>query len=388
MLNNSRLGTGNPWLNLELLKEDMEYDGNADFNNFDVENDERTNKNNNTINLAAKDIFPALHLGKESLASLVRAIFSSSQDTPDKILDGFFCEMLGWNNNSDSCISSSLVPIYSALGAPHTLSVINTDLKTSRKNINLVPFPVTVHMVRDNGSSQLELDTRHCAISDRLTTSLKSSRRFSLRSVMGIRALAFIQQYQHHQAIQLQVECSLPDLQFTFNPISQPNILASRLSEHLAGLRAAPETTHSESLHFGYLCYTRSRKVATVLESNPNLQSVTTEGVWVRLEDDADLVVGNDADRSLLTHPLCWGACARFICSEHVNRRPGRPFLLLVFNPSRGTMRSFEVQVNNDPAANTPLAITHVSHSMNMSYQYEGAFIFIYLFYLYICVIF
>jgi hypothetical protein len=31
------------------------------------------------------------------------------------------------------------------------------------------------------------------------------------------------------------------------------------------GLRAAPETARTESLHFGYLCYTSVRKVATVL---------------------------------------------------------------------------------------------------------------------------
>jgi len=380
----SGLSHANPWLNLELLKEETfseeeveeeNSNNNNQYDSFDVKNDEHSN--NNTIHLATKDIFPALHFPKESLQNLIKNIFAQTQDNHG-LSHTTNIDLSASLSVGDDIISSSLLPIYTALGAPHTLSVGKTNAKNlGQRSFDLIPFTVAVHM----SMSQQQFEDSSNAFTDRLMMALKSSRRFSLRSLMGIRAVVSVQRYQYHQALQLRFEIASPDLQFSFSSVPQPNILASRLSEHLVGLRVAPETAHNESsLRFGYLCYTSTRKVACVLESNPNLQSVTVQGVWVRIDEDGTTDnAGSDTERNLLSHPLCWGACARFVCSDRINiRRPECPFLLLVFNSARGTLRSFEVKVTNELPVDggASPSIAQAFYSVPMSFQYRGELLF------------
>lgn len=164
--------------------------------------------------------------------------------------------------------------------------------------------------------------------------------------------MAHVTQHRFHRSARLLLEVAVPDVSLAFTPVGPPaDLLHTPLAAYLTGASSQAPTgsipdTYADNTNaehhpmFGYLVYNQTRKLVSLEESHPALASVNIAGVWLYLPDTYINSAGNGhngmennhnltrADVNLLRHPLCWGACARYLLSEKLSRN-SQCFLLV-----------------------------------------------------------
>ena len=149
----------------------------------------------------------------------------------------------------------------------------------------------------------------------------------------------------------LRFEAILPNLSFQAAQIKPIPFLATPLANQLivnslngAGTNRTTGSTQMQmqmQMQMGYLSMNQTRKLVPLLETDPSVSLVPLVGVWVKYEQaplyypsaynspsQASVPVPVSVSiqvplpvAALLDHPFTWGACVRFLCSEHVQQR-------------------------------------------------------------------
>jgi hypothetical protein len=114
----------------------------------------------------------------------------------------------------------------------------------------------------------------------------------------------------------LRVEALLPNVDFQAVRISSLPLLNTPLLSQIVRFDSPSSSSSScPQQCMGYLTLNQTRKIVPLLETDGALSRTPTVGVWVRIEE-----VGGDTGRKV-THPLCWGACVRYLCFDQLQDR-------------------------------------------------------------------
>ncbi len=156
-----------------------------------------------------------------------------------------------------------------------------------------------------------------------LVKALHMSHSFSLKSVFRLRSIGYAQSDLNRQQVMpkqqpslsrfgtLRVEILLPNVDFQAVHISNLPLLKTPLLSQITRF----DLLSSPSQAMGYLTLNQTRKIVPLMENDGSLPRTPTVGVWVRIDE-----VGGDVERRV-THPLCWGACVRYLCHEVLQDR-------------------------------------------------------------------
>lgn len=156
-----------------------------------------------------------------------------------------------------------------------------------------------------------------------LGKSIRSGREFSMKSCMRIRATGHASNTSsagrtadcNTLSGTVRMKAILPNISFQAVQLNSIPILATPLAKHLVST-----TSHSagDAPKMGYLTLNQVRKLVTLQETDTSVPLVPLVGVWVKFGiqyADAEIAA------TLLEHPFVWGACVRFLCSDHIQER-------------------------------------------------------------------
>lgn len=166
-----------------------------------------------------------------------------------------------------------------------------------------------------------------------LGKSVRSSREFSMKSCMRIRAAGGATRSTSACKSSstctssggvgsvstlsgtVRIEAIIPNISFQAVQVNPIPILATPLAKLL--------TSRSSSIagdvpKMGYLTLNQVRKLVTLQETDTSVPLVPLVGVWVNF---ANMHTEPEIAATLLEHPFVWGACVRFLCSDHVQER-------------------------------------------------------------------
>jgi hypothetical protein len=145
-----------------------------------------------------------------------------------------------------------------------------------------------------------------------LLTQLSTTRNFSLKSCMRIRAQGFVcNSTTNRLDATLRFEAVVPNVPFLFQRIRPPPLLSTPLSLRLTTL----ELPHASEQSMGYLTLNKTRKVVPLLETDPAVSLAPLVGVWVQARGGGGRV--EDVHRN----PFVTGACVRFLRDSKIRER-------------------------------------------------------------------
>lgn len=176
-----------------------------------------------------------------------------------------------------------------------------------------------------------------------LDKGLRRSRDFSLKSCIRIRGTMQYKQLPNCILSTLRFEATMLDMSFTAVQINAIPILHTALSQYLA---SRDISINRERLDYGnnnvesgsgpvmgYLTMNQTRKLIPMLETdNPSSSAMTSPvvGAWVSIDlpsidhiHSLETTYAEDvlSPTAMLTNPLVWGACARYVMNANVQER-------------------------------------------------------------------
>lgn len=169
------------------------------------------------------------------------------------------------------------------------------------------PSDVTLHFDHDSTSNLIQ----------NLGKTIRSTREFSLRSCLRIRAAGHVQRVRNTLTGAYRFEAILPNASFHGVRIKSVPVLSTplslKLAKHVPTISPAPSNdSNNVCPQMGYLTMNQTRKLVPLLETDPSIATSPIVGVWVSLPDN------DEVSSTILSHPLAWGSCVRFMCSERI----------------------------------------------------------------------
>ena len=172
-----------------------------------------------------------------------------------------------------------------------------------------VPYTIQrhTHLAYDASSTQTLLTN--------LGKSIRLSSEFSFKSIVRSRCIGVLTSTSPYMSATLRFEIFIPMVSFQIVhldllPIQPTNLSKSLLERH----------GRLESFSSGYLTLTQIRKVVLLQESDLTVSSVPIVGVWISVPTNA-LSRPNLTTKILLSHPVIWGVCVRYLYAEKVRER-------------------------------------------------------------------
>jgi len=155
-----------------------------------------------------------------------------------------------------------------------------------------------------------------------LAKAIRGGRDYSLRSCMRIRA-----------AVRFNVS-NANSMYNVYNVFTRFEIVHPNVSFQISRLRnlpfcSSPLTNNllqnqANSPKMGYLTLNQTRKVLTLLETDPALGTIPTVGIWLSGLTGLDGCTLNGKTASsndTMKHPFVWAACVRFLSCENIRER-------------------------------------------------------------------
>jgi len=150
-----------------------------------------------------------------------------------------------------------------------------------------------------------------------LLTQLSTTRNFSLKSCMRIRARGFVcNSTSTRLDATLRFEAVVPNVPFLFQRIRPPPLLSTPLSLRLTTC----EILHASEQSMGYLTLNKTRKVVPLLETDPAVSLAPLVGVWVQAPLRAE-GGGGGGIGDVHRNPFVTGACVRFLRDGKIRER-------------------------------------------------------------------
>ncbi len=261
--------------------------------------------------MKAAEVVPSLSMSVVAIRSLLEQSFSNGGDgnvdriatvtaamSTDNILSKTSSLLLSLSESNGRVCNS---PTYQQRGNcynEHNLTIPFSIRK---------PNDVTLHFDNDSTSNLIQ----------NLGKTIRSTREFSLRSCLRIRAAGHVQKIRNTLSGSYRFEAILPNVSFHGVRIKNVPILSTPLSLKLAKhIPTMVPTTSTDSSNvcpqMGYLTMNQTRKLVPLLETDPSITMSPIVGVWVSLPDN------DEVSSTILSHPLAWGSCVRFMCSERI----------------------------------------------------------------------
>ena len=163
------------------------------------------------------------------------------------------------------------------------------------------------HLAYDASSTQMLLSN--------LGKSIRLSSEFSFKSIVRSRCIGVLSSTTPYLSATLRYEIFLPMVflqivHLDLLPIQPTNLSQSLIERH----------ERLESFNSGYLTLTQTRRAVLLQESDLTISSVPIVGVWIAVPASA-LSKPNLTSKILLSHPVVWGVCVRYLYAEKVRER-------------------------------------------------------------------
>jgi hypothetical protein len=114
----------------------------------------------------------------------------------------------------------------------------------------------------------------------------------------------------------LKLDAFFPDFSIRCQLIQSISVFSTPLTETL--FKAVSPGSSSNRPTFGYTTLNQVRKLVLLTEMDPAVSTVPLVGVWIRLE--LPFLLSEGGMEGIISHPLCWAACLRFLQKEGINR--------------------------------------------------------------------
>ena len=185
---------------------------------------------------------------------------------------------------------------------------IRSKLDVEKWSTCTVPYSIQQqpHLGVDVSSTRILLSN--------LGKSIRLSSEFAFKSMVRSRCFAKLNSSSPYVSATLRYEIFLPMVpleivRLDLLPIQLTNLYQSLIEKH-------------ERLEFssGYLTLTQTRKLVLLHESDLTVSSVPIVGVWVAVPARA-LSKPTSTTKILLSHPVIWGVCVRYLYAEKVKER-------------------------------------------------------------------
>jgi hypothetical protein len=142
-----------------------------------------------------------------------------------------------------------------------------------------------------------------------LAKSIRLSPEFSLKSLMRMRCIGAVTRTSQPLSVALRFEAFLPAVTFAITPMELLPVQPTTLFAQLVNSKDSAST--------GYLTMTQVRRLILLQETDGLVSTVPVVGIWVALPTSQ---IKHPAT-SLLSHPVVWAACTRFLFTEKVRER-------------------------------------------------------------------
>ena len=220
-----------------------------------------------------------------------------------------------------------------------------SDYLLSDSNNLTIPFSI-----RPTIDGVLSFDTDATAnLIKNLGKTICSSRDFSLRSCVRIRAAGHVSRNRSKLNSTIRYEAILPNVSFQAVKVNPIPVLSTPLSMKLTRGQEMGESGSIIGPQMGYMTLNQTRKIIPLLESDPSVSTAPMIGVWVSIPDSKSSSAKGAADAAIsasefFNHPLAWAACVRFLFTDKIR---DKVYIdrdtFLVANFTNGAVQFFEV---------------------------------------------